>query len=70
MTQYEARELMYNRCELGDVVEISALLGELWDVAGRTLEKLEAFYRSVIFDARYAPMVYPGDWAFHCGRLP
>ena len=61
---------MFNSCELGDVVEAGAALGELRDVAGRTLEKVIAPYRSVIFDTRYTPTVYPGDWTFHCGRLP
>jgi hypothetical protein len=46
------------------------VLGELRDVGGRTLEKAKAPYRSVIFDTRFTPTVYPGDWTFHCGRLP
>lgn len=61
--------VMFNSCELGDVVEAGAVLGELRDVAGGTLEKVKAPYRSVIFDTRYTPTVYPGDWTFHCGRL-
>jgi predicted deacylase len=61
--------VIYNSCELGDIVEAGTVLGELRDVGGRTLEKVKAPYRSVIFDTRYTPTVYPGDWTFHCGRL-
>ena len=61
--------VMYNGCELGDIVEAGAVLGELRDVGGKTLEKVKAPYRSVIFDTRYTPTLYPGDWTFHCGRL-
>ena len=61
--------VMYNCCELGAVVEEGTLLGVLKDTAGRVLEECRAPYRSVIFDTRYQPTVYPGDWTFHCGRL-
>ena len=61
--------VLYNRCELGTVVEKDTLLGVLRDTAGRELEELRAPYRSVIFDTRYQPTVYPGDWTYHCGRL-
>jgi len=61
--------VMYNVCELGAVVERGALLGVLRDTAGRVLEECRAPYRSVIFDTRYQPTIYPGDWTFHCGRL-
>jgi uncharacterized protein len=61
--------VMYNTCELGAVVDEGKLLGVLKDTAGRVLEECRAPYRSVIFDTRYQPTVYPGDWTFHCGRL-
>ena len=61
--------VMYNTCELGAVVDEGKLLGILKDTAGRVLEECRAPYRSVIFDTRYQPTVYPGDWTFHCGRL-
>jgi predicted deacylase len=60
---------MYNCCGLGAVVEEDTLLGVLKDTAGRVIEECRAPYRSVIFDTRYQPTVYPGDWTFHCGRL-
>ena len=61
--------LMYNRCDLGDVVEKDSLLGILKDTSGRVIEEVRAPYRSVIFDTRYQPTIYPGDWTFHCGKL-
>ncbi len=61
--------LMYNSCELGAVVDGGTILGVLKDTSGRVLEECRAPYRSVIFDTRYQPPVYPGDWTFHCGRL-
>ena len=61
--------VIYNCCELGAVVEEGTLLGVLKDTAGRVLEECRAPYRSVIFDTRYQPTVYPGDWTYHCGRL-
>jgi predicted deacylase len=60
--------VVYNSCELGDLVEKDAVLGILRDTAGRFLEEIRAPYRSVIFDTRYQPTVYPGDWTFHCGK--
>jgi len=61
--------VMYNRIELGTVVEKGTLLGVLKDTAGRVLEECKAPYKSVIFDTRYQPTIYPGDWTYHCGRL-
>lgn len=60
---------MYNTCELGSVVEKGELLGILKDTGGRVIEEVKAPYKSVIFDTRFQPTVYPGDWTFHCGRL-
>jgi predicted deacylase len=60
---------MYNRCELGQIYEKDSLLGILKDASGRILEEVRAPYRTVIFDTRYQPTVYPGDWTFHCGKL-
>ncbi len=61
--------VLYNTCELGAVVEEGTRLGVLKDTAGRVLEELRAPYRSVIFDTRWQPTVYPGDWTYHCGKL-
>ena len=61
--------VIYNCCELGAIVEESTLLGVLKDTAGRVVEECRAPYRSVIFDTRYQPTIYPGDWTYHCGRL-
>jgi len=61
--------VVYNTCKLGAVVDEGALLGILKDTAGRVLEEIRAPYRSVIFDTRYQPTVYPGDWTFHCGKI-
>ncbi|MCJ7573384.1 hypothetical protein MUO93_03860 [Candidatus Bathyarchaeota archaeon] len=61
--------VLYNTCELGAVVDKGTRLGILKDTAGRVIEELQAPYRSVIFDTRYQPTVYPGDWTYHCGRL-
>jgi predicted deacylase len=61
--------VIYNSCDLGDVVEKEEVLGVLRDIAGRFLEEIHAPYRSVIFDTRYQPTVYPGDWTFHCGKV-
>jgi predicted deacylase len=61
--------VIYNCCELGAIVEEGTLLGVLKDTAGRVVEECRAPYRSVIFDTRYQPTIYPGDWTYHCGRL-
>jgi predicted deacylase len=61
--------VVYNSCDLGDVVERDEVLGVLKDTAGRVLEEIRAPYPSVIFDTRYQPTVYPGDWTFHCGKI-
>ena len=61
--------VIYNCCELGAVVEEDTLLGVLKDTAGRVLEECRAPYKSVIFDTRYQPTIYPGDWTYHCGKL-
>ena len=60
---------MYNECELGDIVEKNDVLGHLKDTTGNIIEKLRAPYKSVIFDTRFLPTVYPGDWTFHWGKL-
>ena len=61
--------ILYNTCELGAVVEKGERLGILKDVSGKVIEELYAPYKSVIFDTRYQPTVYPGDWTYHCGKL-
>jgi len=61
--------IIYNTCSLGEVVKEGERLGILRDTTGRVIEELHAPYRAVIFDTRYQPTVYPGDWTYHCGRL-
>ena len=61
--------VLYNTCELGAVVNKGEVLGILKDPVGRILEKLTAPYNSVIFDTRWQPTIYPGDWTYHCGKL-
>jgi len=61
--------VMYNTCELGAVVEKGERLGVLKDPSGRVVEEVRAPYRSVIFDTRFQPTVYPGDWTYHCGKI-
>jgi predicted deacylase len=79
MKQYVAQEsiwpktceggFMYNSCELGDIVEKNECLGILKNVGGEFLEEINAPYKSIIFDTRFLPTVYPGDWTFHCGKI-
>ncbi len=38
-------------------------------LVGRAVEAVMDPYRSVIFDTRFQPTVYPGDWTFHCGKM-
>ena len=37
--------------------------------AGRVVEEVMAPYRFVIFDTRFQPTAYLGDWTFHCGKI-
>jgi len=34
--------------------------------AERGVDEVMAPYRSVIFDTRLQPTVYPWDWTYHC----
>jgi predicted deacylase len=61
--------ILYNMCELNNVMNNGEILGILKDIAGRALEELRAPYKSIIFDTRFLPTVYPGDWTFHCGKI-
>ena len=61
--------LFTNKCELNAVVEKKEKVGELRNTVGEIIEELYAPYRSVIFDTRYQPTVYPGDWTVHCGKI-
>lgn len=61
--------LFTNTCELNAVVEKDEKVGELHNTIGELIEELYAPYRSVIFDTRYQPTVYPGDWTVHCGKI-
>lgn len=54
---------------LGAVVEKGEHLGVLKTLVGRAVEAVMDPYRSVIFDTRFQPTVYPGDWTFHCGKM-
>ena len=79
MKQYVAQEsswpktsmggLFTNTCELNAVVERDEKVGELRNTIGEVIEEIHAPYRSVIFDTRFQPTVYPGDWTVHCGRI-
>lgn len=61
--------LFTNTCTLNSVVEKGEKVGELRNPVGELIEELYAPYRSVIFDTRYQPTVYPGDWTVHCGKI-
>jgi predicted deacylase len=61
--------VLYNECELNAILEKDQILGTLRDVAGKKLEELTTPYKCVIFDTRFQPTVYPGDWTYHCGKI-
>ena len=61
--------LFTNTCNLNAIVEKDEKVGELRNPVGELIEEVYAPYRSVIFDTRYQPTVYPGDWTVHCGRI-
>ena len=61
--------LFTNTCTLNSVVEKDEKVGELRNTVGELIEEAYAPYRSVIFDTRYQPTVYPGDWTVHCGKI-
>ncbi len=61
--------LFTNTCALNAVVERDEKVGELRNTVGEIVEEVYASYRSVIFDTRYQPTVYPGDWTVHCGKI-
>jgi len=61
--------LYTNTCELNAVVEKGEKVGELRNTVGELIEEAYAPYRSVIFDTRFQPTVYPGDWTVHCGKI-
>jgi len=61
--------LFTNTCELNAIVEKDGKVGELRNPVGEIIEEVYAPYRSVIFDTRYQPTVYPGDWTVHCGKI-
>lgn len=61
--------LFTNTCSLNAIVEKDAKVGELRNTVGELVEEVYAPYRSVIFDTRYQPTVYPGDWTVHCGKI-
>jgi predicted deacylase len=61
--------LFTNTCSLNAIVEKDEKVGELRNPVGELIEEAYAPYRSVIFDTRYQPTVYPGDWTVHCGKI-
>jgi len=61
--------LYTNTCELNAVVEKGEKVGELRNTVGELIDEAYAPYRSVIFDTRFQPTVYPGDWTVHCGKI-
>ncbi len=61
--------LFTNTCSLNAIVEKDEKVGELRNPVGKLIEEVYAPYRSVIFDTRYQPTVYPGDWTVHCGKI-
>ena len=61
--------LFTNTCNLNAIVEKDEKVGELRNPVGELIEEVYAPYRSVIFDTRYQPTVYPGDWTVHCGKI-
>lgn len=62
--------LFTNTCQLNEVVEEGDRVGELRNPVGEVIEEVHAPYRSVVFDTRYQPTVYPGDWTVHLGMIP
>jgi predicted deacylase len=61
--------LFTNKCSLNEIVNKNAKIGELRNTIGDLVEEIYAPYKSVIFDTRYQPTVYPGDWTVHCGKI-
>jgi hypothetical protein len=61
--------LFTNTCSLNAIVEKDEKVGELRNPVGELIEEVYAPYRSVIFDTRYQPTIYPGDWTVHCGKI-
>ncbi len=61
--------LFTNTCRLNAVVERNDKVGELRNPIGELIEEVYAPYKSVIFDTRFQPTVYPGDWTVHCGKI-
>ena len=61
--------LFTNTCRLNAVVEENEKVGALRNPVGELIEEVYAPYRSVIFDTRFQPTVYPGDWTVHCGKI-
>ena len=61
--------LFTNECILNEVVDKDEKVGELRNPIGELIEEIYAPYRSVIFDTRFQPTVYPGDWTVHCGKI-
>jgi predicted deacylase len=61
--------LFTNTCELNAVVDKDEKVGKLRNPIGEIIEEVYAPYKSVIFDTRFQPTVFPGDWTVHCGKI-
>lgn len=61
--------MLYNNCELNEIVEKKASLGVVKDIAGRSIENIYAPYKSILTDIRYQPKVHSGDWLYWCGKV-
>jgi predicted deacylase len=61
--------LFTNTCGLNDLIEKDEKVGELRNTIGELIEEIYVPYKSVIFDTRYQPTIYPGDWTVHCGKI-
>jgi len=56
--------------DLGSIVQEGQPLALVYDAFGELVEEIRAPYRAVILDTRHSAVVYPGDWTYHCGKLP
>jgi len=53
-----------------NIVEEGTPLADILDPFGEIVETLVAPFDSVIMDTRFIATVVPGDWTYHCGKLP
>jgi predicted deacylase len=69
--QYRSKHggILYNNCELNDVVKKGSKLGIIKDIAGRTVEEIYSIYDSILTDIRYQQKVNSGDWLYWYGKI-